>query len=135
VTSDALALLPCPFCGGSPDLRRLYASAGVDARLFVECKGCGAYVESPDPGHENVEAVAGAWNRRKAASEDWTYVVVGKTLAGGAEIVYAGPDSDRAQEEMRGAARTDRFRRFDFQRWMAGDVDGDFYGPDGRPEP
>lgn len=56
-------LLPCPFCGGNPALKKLYALNKV-VQACVECVDCGASIYK-----ETCNGVAMAWNMRRHKGE------------------------------------------------------------------
>lgn len=56
-------LLPCPFCGGNPALKKLYALNKV-VQACAECVDCGASIYK-----ETCDGVAMAWNMRRHKGE------------------------------------------------------------------
>ena len=67
------------------------------------------------------------------AADATTFVVIGTTKKGRDEVIYAGQYASFAEECMLYAAKTGRFERFNFQRWLGGDRDSDDYNGDGSP--
>jgi hypothetical protein len=61
-------LLPCPCCGGQPELwedPQMY-SGGVWMGYFIRCKGCALETTTMRDANPGIKRVSSQWNRR-----DW----------------------------------------------------------------
>ena len=54
-------LKPCPFCGGMPEMRKIYDRDYCLDAWYVGCPACGAMMENSF----SEQDAAAVWNRRK----------------------------------------------------------------------
>lgn len=82
-----LLLLPCPFCGRAPELRR-----DRDGFSYVVCANDGCYIKTD--GHLNYESAVNQWNTRKS-----TEIIEGIIEWLEKELRLANEDKERCLKE------------------------------------